>query len=1150
MAFVRLPERYEVLNKIGAGGGGEVIAVHDRERDLDLALKVFIPDDLTSFDEQAFFDEYLLSLKLNSSYLTRVYDYGYTRENLPYYTMELLPQTNIDDQLEGENGGQLLTLTRMCSEAIAFLHHFNLLHNDLKPANVKLVNSPGKFLVKLLDFGLAHDNSQENARHKLSGTVEFMAPELFDNRPADSRSDMYSLGVMLYLLVCGRLPFEDDDPLKVISSKLEQEAPEIDQEGSGLPEEFLDLITALVSRKPEDRPGNAWQLAYACAELAGEREPVFDFHELLRTAVSLKLAKQFHQQSFHEDHNASYCFSDRAVLESFRTILVALLQKQNIDVRVAANNSMKPSDEKTAQQFSRRISINTITLNEGGSVSRPENQIRLYLQPPVRMVASPPEARQIDLDIVAEIESWFDPEMINAEFLEKLEDISSDSIESLAEILNEMQASDIIGFDGERWAVDVTDFIDYCPSDKILNKVLKAVNYLGPDERMALRRLAVINHEFDEQFYIKFEIDHTYEPDRMLKRFEQSGLLVKKSNRYRLKNQLLRVAMLSESDPETLKKLHLKAAEIVKKSAVFTREQKALYIARHYTLAECLHESLRWTLKAVEHRLSSNQYRFALKLVSNCLRIAFKQSTHEDTTNQIAQLLIVKGDIENKLGLTNTALASFARIVRLKNKIERHEFLAAAYKHLGDIYKSRFDYRRGLKALEKALCLYKKINDKVEISHTYNNLGNMHWVGSKIDLALQSYFKALKIQEELDLKKDIASTLSNIGSCYVIQHDYDKTIDYYKRSIAIKEEINDLPELARTYNNLGVTYYELGQIKPALQYLYDALKINREIDSTREIMFNLDNIASCELTLGNCQKAESLAQEGLSTSTELEDQPFQLMFMVTLSSVWLQGGEFLQVEKILDEAESILSGIEDPRSAVLLYLNYSRLFLSLYQPDIFSRYQEKTLELSYKNDDPLGIVNSLALKAEAHLEFEGDTEKARNAIDEGLRVVARHELINLKAVIFLARMRTDLACLPDCEVDYLDEVAKLMDDPVNSILRAEYLYLRGMIAMKRGKLNSATNDFKSALRQSDELGQLGLKWKIKFQLGKLKQKQLDYEEAYISYKEAVAVLKVLARNIDNKKYLQSFLNQPRAENLKSEISALVTRMNHKDESRL
>ncbi|MBD3382405.1 MAG: tetratricopeptide repeat protein [candidate division Zixibacteria bacterium] len=1150
MTTIRLPERYEVLNKIGAGGGGEVFAVHDRERDLDLALKVFIPDDFTSFDEQAFFEEFLLSLKLNCRYLTCAYDYGYTRENLPYYTMELLPRSNIYEQVSAYDDKHLIDITRMCSEAIAFLHHFNLLHNDLKPANVKLAESSNRLLVKLLDFGLALDNSLENARHKLSGTVEFMAPELFDNQSADSRSDMYSLGVMLYLLVCGRLPFEDDDPLKVISSKLEQEAPEIVQDDHDLPEEFLDLISALLSRKPEERPGNAWQLAYACAELSGGQEPAFDFNELLSTAVSLRLAKEFYKQDFHENCNASYCFSDKVVLESFRTILTAEYQKRNIEVISRKDIKSKTSARITARKSAGQVSIDTTLLTDGGTTVQPDNQIRLYLQPSVRLVASPPGAREIALDIVAEIENWFDPEVVNGEFLEKLSDISSDSIETLAEILNEMQAADIIGYDGEHWAVDVTDFIAYCPSNKILIKILEAVNYLGPDERMALRRLAVINHEFDEQFYVKFELDHSYEPDRMLRRFEESGLLTKKNNRYRLKNQLLRVAMLSENDPDTLKKLHMKAAEIVKKSAVFTREQKALYIARHYTLAESLQESLRWTLKAVEHRLSSNQYRFALKLVSNCLQIAFKQSEHEDTTNHIARLLNVKGDIENKLGLTNTALASFARIVRLKNKIERREYLAAAYKHLGDIYKSRFDYRRGLKALEKALGLYREIGDKVEISHTYNNLGNMHWVGSKIDLALESYFKALKIQEELDLKKDIASTLSNIGSCYVMQHEYAKTIDYYKRSIAIKEEINDLPELARTYNNLGVTYYELGQIKPALKYLYDALKINRDIDSTREIMFNLDNIASCELTLGNYQKAESMAQEGLSTSTELEDQPFQLMFMITLSTVWLQSGEFVQVEKILDEAEMILANIEDPRSAVLLYLNYSRLFLSLYQPDIFSKYLEKTLELSYKNDDPLGIVNSLALKSEAELEFADDFEAAQKAIDEGLQVVAKHEFNNLKGVISLARMKTDLACLPGCELDYLDEVAEIMSDPVNSILRAEYLYLRGMIAMRRGELDSAATDFETALRRSDELCQICLKWKIKFQLGNLKQKQLDYEEAYISYKEAVAVLKVLARKIDNKKYLQSFLKQPRAENLKSEISTLVNKMNHKDESRL
>jgi len=137
------------LHKIGSGGGGEVYAVFDKYLQKQLALKTFIPDENTPADDDSFFNEYLLNHSLSGKNFVRAYDYGYTGNNHPFYTMDLLPPGNIDEQLQGKDIQIRLECCRQISMALSFLHFHDLIHNDLKPENIKLVDENGHPCIKL-----------------------------------------------------------------------------------------------------------------------------------------------------------------------------------------------------------------------------------------------------------------------------------------------------------------------------------------------------------------------------------------------------------------------------------------------------------------------------------------------------------------------------------------------------------------------------------------------------------------------------------------------------------------------------------------------------------------------------------------------------------------------------------------------------------------------------------------------------------------------------------------------------------------------------------------------------------------------------------------------------------------------------------------
>ncbi|MCK4657362.1 MAG: serine/threonine protein kinase, partial [candidate division Zixibacteria bacterium] len=223
-AKFRFPERYTVLAALGGGGGGNVYEVEDNYLGRKLALKLLNPAEDGSADEEAFQSEFLLSATVSHPNLVRVLDYGYDDGNHPFFTMEIAEGDEINVGVLFRSEEVFLQfLDRICS-ALGLLHHFGYFHNDLKPANIRAKWDESEPAVKILDFGLTRKYDPSRAR-ELGGTVEYMAPEIFQSGAPSPQSDVYGLGIVLYQLAAGRLPFSYPDPLDVISGHIERDVP-------------------------------------------------------------------------------------------------------------------------------------------------------------------------------------------------------------------------------------------------------------------------------------------------------------------------------------------------------------------------------------------------------------------------------------------------------------------------------------------------------------------------------------------------------------------------------------------------------------------------------------------------------------------------------------------------------------------------------------------------------------------------------------------------------------------------------------------------------------------------------------------------------------------------------------------------------------
>jgi anti-anti-sigma factor len=214
----RILGHYRILEKIGEGGLGEVYRAHDERLDRDVALKVLLAGTLA--DEAArkrFRREALILSKLNHPNIAIVYDFD-TKDGIDFLAMEFISGVSLNDLLAAgpRPDQEIMRWGRQLAEALIEAHEQRVVHCDLKPSNIR-ISSKGS--TKVLDFGIAMllrpisntaitDSFTET--HGLAGTMPYMAPEQLRGESVDARTDIYSLGAVLYEMATGKRPFREE----------------------------------------------------------------------------------------------------------------------------------------------------------------------------------------------------------------------------------------------------------------------------------------------------------------------------------------------------------------------------------------------------------------------------------------------------------------------------------------------------------------------------------------------------------------------------------------------------------------------------------------------------------------------------------------------------------------------------------------------------------------------------------------------------------------------------------------------------------------------------------------------------------------------------------------------------------------------------
>src|SRR5215217_1590511 len=291
----KLSNRYEITGELGRGGMGVVYRAHDPLLDREVAVKLIPPTMLNPETEQRFQLEAKLVAQMDHPAIVSIYDFGYDEGSL-FFVMPIIKGNTLSSLLR-ENSlllGEVVDIGIKVAEALDYSHaprgkgdSRGVVHRDIKPDNIMVLREDDGLRVRVMDFGVARIAAEDRITKTgtIVGTPAYLSPEQVAAKNVDSRSDIYSLGVVLYECVVGQPPFTGD--VQSILYRIVNEFPQSPSAvGATIDKEFERLILDCLAKDPSQRPQRASEVA---AALKRYRERLRDGDRSLTLALTRTL---------------------------------------------------------------------------------------------------------------------------------------------------------------------------------------------------------------------------------------------------------------------------------------------------------------------------------------------------------------------------------------------------------------------------------------------------------------------------------------------------------------------------------------------------------------------------------------------------------------------------------------------------------------------------------------------------------------------------------------------------------------------------------------------------------------------------------------------------------------------------------------------
>ncbi|MGA8866961.1 MAG: tetratricopeptide repeat protein [Candidatus Sulfotelmatobacter sp.] len=922
--------RYEILQLLGEGGMGAVYKAMDRELDRPVALKLIRPELAANPAILARFkQELLLAHQVTHRNVIRIYDLG-DADGVKFITMEFVDGEDLRGLIREKkkfSPEDAVEIIQQACLALEAAHSVGVIHRDLKPQNI-MRDKTGRVLV--MDFGLARTLEGDGMTQTgaLVGTMEYMSPEQALAKDLDQRSDLFTLGLILYELLTGVTPYKAESAVaSLIKRNSERAIPVSDHDGT-IPRALSNIVSKCLERDPNLRYQTAAELLRDLEAWQGNRaaatlgfQPAVDpwgrtIHWPLLTGIATVLVLAIAGYLFRGPlfsspakkaasgpalslailpfRNASgdpsmdwlgpsladMLSTDVGQSVRLRTVSQDRLHQVLSDLKISSETSLDPQSLKQVAEFS------TADAMVWGQYAKFGEQIRIDAT-----LQDLKHDRRISLKGTAASEKDI-PAAVDqlAAALRQNLSLSSDVLKELRASSFQPSSKSVSALREYNQGVQLTR--EGKNSEAL--KLFQAATAEDPDFALAFSKLG--------ETYSRLGYDNEAE-DAARRAVEKSENLPEAekfliaANHFRIAKDYPKaieayqnLARVSPDNPDiesALGSIYENAGDFAK-----AREFYGKVLASNPKDIPTLLAMGRVEILSGNPQASIQPLNYAYSL-----------AVAVDNQEQKGTIQHVLGAAYSYLNKPDDALQNYQQALEIRRKLGEKKGIADSLNMIATTYDGLGKSDLALRNYNDALQIYREIGDKQDTGAVLLNLGQFYDDRGKHDDALKLLKESLQIQRDVRNQNGEALCLNNIGNTYLSKSDFDNARIYFEQALQLRQKINIPGDIAATLHNLGEVSTKTGEYDQALAHYMRALQLYRDAGDKRGAAMEGYSVGTIFEYQGRYGSAVTSKKQAVDDFRTVHEQTYWMgEALGGYGSALSEAGHLDEATKTLDEA--------------------------------------------------------------------------------------------------------------------------------------------------------------------------------------------------------------------------------------------------------
>jgi len=1051
-----LGQRYVILQILGQGGMGAVYKARDREVDRVVALKVIRPDlagNAAIIDR--FKQELVLSHQVTHKNVVRIYDLG-EADGVKFITMEYIEGKDLRTLIQETKAfspEEAVENMRQVCRALEAAHAVGVIHRDLKPQNIMRDNQ-GRVVV--MDFGLARSldsNDGMTQTGAVIGTMEYMSPEQGLGKQLDQRSDLFTVGLIFYELLTGKMPYKSDSALASLLKRTQERAAPVSQHNSKIPSALSNIVAKCLEPDLKTRYQHvvevltdleAWQGKDAAVSLQfpavkpWARTLPWPAIGIAVTVIVLALS--------------GYLVRDKLVRSGKGTtgpqVSLAILPLRN-----ASGDASLDWMGKSLAEMLRT------------DVGQSEN---CRVVPPERL-------HQILTDLRISPDTELDANTIRriAEFTSADQIVWGQYIRVGDQIRVDATLEDL---KSER----TTPIKGEAPNEKALlatvDQLAKAIQdnlALSPKSvgQMKAAAFTPSSKSIDalRDYSLGLELSREANHIEAAKKFESA---TKEDPNFALAFSMLGKTYASLGYEKQAEQYSSKAAE----------------------LSGSLPDAERYLIQATDAHVEKNYgkaveaYENLIKLMPNDPQVQFEMgSLYEghgvfdqarehylkalQTDPKYLNALLAVGTVELKAGNAQSSLDYLNRALSLAVELNNLQGKANVLQEIGDAYQMMNKPTDALQNCQQSLEIKKQLGDKQGMGASLDEMAQIYQGMGKPKDAENAYREALKLQTQIGDQTDSGITTMNLGLLLQNEGRYEEALKLTKQALQIELQVGDQNIQSICLNNIGNIYFSQGQYDEALTYFQQSLELTKKLNVPSNLAMTLNNVGETYRKLGQYDQATSNYLSALEVSRKAGDKLGVAAISDSMASLFeIQGRYGAALDAEQDAAKNIRDLQTQDANRADIESNYGNVMALVGRNDEAQKILDNALALARSLQNNSLVAKSLRLQGERLL-YRNDFKAERPLFEQALQTATKAKDRNETLLSKFDLARSDIKeGRASAAAANLKALAKEADSLGEKYISNECSLSRGEALVKSKDYSAARQELESTLRVTQASG--------------------------------------------------------------------------------